>query len=61
VYYNANANPQAPQLAGSSWDLVYALGLGNDTLGTQGTLQSSSYYISLAFRDLDGDSRAGYA
>jgi len=65
VYYNANANPQPPQLSGSSWDLVYALGLGNDTLGPQGTLQSSNgglnYYISLAFRVLDGDSRADYA
>jgi hypothetical protein len=38
----------------------YVLGLGNDTLGTQGTLPGSGISAG-AFRDLDGDSRTDYA
>jgi hypothetical protein len=39
----------------------YALGLGNDTLGTQGTLPNNGTDVAAAFRDMDGDSRADYA
>ena len=39
----------------------YALGLGKDTLGTQGTLPDSGWDVAAAFRDMDGDSRADYA
>ena len=38
----------------------YALGLGNDALGTQGTFPESGA-SAVAFRDMDGDSRGDYA
>ena len=59
IHYNPFASGMDPVL-GPSGGYNYALGLGNETLGTQGTLPGSAVSAA-AFRDMDGDSRADYA
>ena len=59
LHYNQFASGIYPVL-GAYGGYEYVLGLGNDTLGTQGTLPGT--WISAAsFRDMNGDSRADYA
>ncbi|HXU17604.1 MAG TPA: VCBS repeat-containing protein [Terriglobales bacterium] len=59
LHYNQFASGIYPVL-GAHGGYEYVVGLGNDTLGTQGTLSSSG--ISAATpRDMNGDSRADYA
>jgi hypothetical protein len=61
IYYNPFAMGIYPQLRPSG-GFQYALGLGKDTLGTQGTLQpNNGWDVAAAFRDMDGDSRADFA
>jgi FG-GAP-like repeat len=60
IYYNPFAMGIYPQLRPSG-GFEYALGLGKDTLGTQGTLPDNGWDVAAAFRDMDGDSRADYA
>ena len=59
LHYNQFASGIYP-VVGSHGGYEYALGLGNDTLGTQGTLPGT-WISAAAFRDMDGDSRADYA
>jgi hypothetical protein len=60
IYYNPFAMGIYPWIIPSG-GFQYALGLGNDTLGTQGTLPDNGIDVAAAFRDMDGDSRADYA
>jgi FG-GAP-like repeat len=60
IHYNPFATGMYPVL-GRSGGFEYALGLGKDTLGTQGTLANNGAVTAVAFRDMDGDSRADYA
>lgn len=57
-HYNQFASGIYPIL-GSHGGFDYVLGLGNDTLGTQGTLPGT-WISAVASRDMDGDSRADY-
>jgi hypothetical protein len=59
IYYNPFASGMYP-LVRQSGGFYYALGLGKDTLGTQGTL-GTGWNVAATFRDMDGDSRADYA
>jgi hypothetical protein len=59
LHYNQFASGINP-VVGSHGGYEYALGLGNDTLGTQGTLPGT-WISAVAVRDMDGDSRADYA
>jgi hypothetical protein len=59
LHYNPFATGIDPVLVPAG-GFDYALGLGNDTLSTQGTLPGSAI-SAVAFRDMDGDSRADYA
>ena len=64
IYYNPFAEGMSPVLSGlgqSGKFLAYALGQGKDILGSQGTLPDNSYDVAVAFRDMNGDSRADYA
>lgn len=64
VYYNPFAEGMSPVLSGlgqSGTFLAYALGQGKDNLGSPGTLPDNYYDVAVAFRDMDGDSRADYA
>ena len=59
LHYNPFASGIDPRLQPyGGYD--YVLGLGNDTLGTQGSL-SGTWISAVAARDMDGDSRADYA
>jgi len=60
IYYNPFAMGVYPVMRGSG-GFQYALGLGNNTLGAQGTLPNNGTDVAAAFRDMDGDSRADYA
>ena len=60
IYYNPFAMGLYPTLRASG-GFQYALGLGNDKLGAQGTLPDNNVDVVAAFRDMDGDSRADYA
>jgi FG-GAP-like repeat len=60
IHYNPFARGIWPVLVGSA-GFQYALGLGKDTLGSQGTLPNNGWDIATAFRDMNGDSRADYA
>lgn len=60
IYFNPFATGMYPVLQ-SSGGFEYALGLGEDNLGTQGTLPNNEADVAVAFRDMDGDSRADYA
>ena len=60
IYYAPFAMGFDPVMIGSG-GFEYALGLGNDKLGTQGTLPNNGTDVTAAFRDIDGDSRADYA
>jgi hypothetical protein len=60
IYFNPFAMGMYPVLQRSG-GFDYALGLGNDTPGTQGTLPNNGTDVAAAFRDMDGDSRADYA
>ena len=57
LHYNPFSTGLPPQLGGFG-GFAYALGLGHDTLGTQGTLPGGAV-SGVAFRDMDGDSRGG--
>lgn len=59
LHYNLFASGIYPVLGGAP-GFDYALGLGKDNLGTQGTLLGGPV-SAVAFRDMDGDSRADYA
>ena len=59
LHYNLFATGLPPVL-GPAGGFAYALGLGHDTLGTQGGLPGSAV-SAVAFRDMDGDSRADFA
>ena len=59
LHYNPFATGLYPQLGGAG-GFAYALGLGHDTLGTQGGLPGGAV-SAVAFRDMDGDSRADFA
>jgi FG-GAP-like repeat len=60
IYYNPFASGIYPVLSWSA-GFDYVLGLGKDTLGTQGNLAGGGLTTAAAFRDMDGDSRADYA
>ena len=63
IYYNHFAMgiyPQLQNMPQGATLFAYALGSGNDTLGTQGTLPDNYFDTAVAFRDLDLDSRADY-
>ena len=59
LHYNPFPEGLNP-VRGGTGGYDYVLGLGNDTLGTQGTLSSSGIGAA-TFRDMNGDSRADYA
>jgi FG-GAP-like repeat len=59
LHYNPFASGIYPVL-GPAGGFDLALGLGNDMLGTQGTLPGD-WISAVSFRDMDGDSRADYA
>ena len=59
LHYNPFATGLPPQL-GPAGGFAYALGLGHDTLGTQGVLPGVAV-SGVAFRDMDGDSRGDFA
>jgi len=59
VWYNPFASGVYPVL-GAAGGYNYVLGLGNDTLGTQGSFPGAWITVAV-FRDIDGDSRADYA
>ena len=58
LHYNQFASGIYPVM-GAHGGYEYVLGLGNDTLGAQGTF-SSSWISAVTVRDMDGDSRADY-
>jgi FG-GAP-like repeat len=60
IYYNPFAMGIWPVLIGSG-GFQYSLGLGNDTLGSEGTLPDNDRDTAATFRDMDGDSRVDYA
>ena len=60
IYYNPFAMGLYPTLRASG-GFQYALGLGNSTLGGQGTLPDNDIDVAATFRDMNGDSRADYA
>jgi hypothetical protein len=60
IYFNPFATGMYPVLQRSE-GFQYALGLGKDDLGTQGTLANNGSETAVAFRDMDGDSRPDYA
>ena len=57
--YNPYPEGLEPRI-GATGGFEYVLGLGNDTLGTQGMFPESGTG-AVAFRDMDGDSRGDYA
>ena len=59
LHYNPFATGLPPVLGGAG-GFAFVLGLGHDTLGTQGTLAAGPV-SGVAFRDMDGDSRADFA
>jgi FG-GAP-like repeat len=59
LHYNQFASGIYPVL-GAHGGYDYVLGVGNDMLGTQGTLPGD-WISAVTFRDMDGDSRADYA
>lgn len=60
IYYNPYALGLDPVLQNSG-GFQYALGLGKDNLGMQGTLANNGSETAVAFRDMDGDSRPDFA
>lgn len=62
IHFNPFATGIDPVLGASGGPADYAVGLGNDTLGVEGTLPGGGGAITaVAARDLSGDSRADYA
>jgi hypothetical protein len=59
LHFNPFASGMAPVL-GAHGGYDYVIGLGNDMLGTQGTLPGG-WISAVSFRDMDGDSRGDYA
>lgn len=63
IYYNHFAmgiDPQLQNMPQGATFFAYALGSGNDTLGSEGSLPDNDFDTAVAFRDMDLDSRADY-